>query len=240
MMSRTQRTITIGLWGVVVVCLLGLLALLAAERTRAHARARNADALAAALGDGAILERNADGTFRPATTQPVLDLQFPAPTFALTDQNQKPFDAAALKGKVWTAMFFFSECKGVCPSMRERIESLQHVAADARVHCVSFTADPARDNPERLKKYAVATGIDESRWHLLTGTREQMQAVASGFMLPFDQPTDHSSKIVLVGPDGVVRGFYDSQDTAAMFRLLEDTKKLLATLPSTQPTAAAQ
>lgn len=238
MMSRTQRSITIALWGLVVASLVGLLGLLAADRSgRAHA-ARSEATVLAALKENGIVEVAPDGTLVPAT-QRAADFKFPAPSFSLTDQDGKPFDASQLKGKVWTAMFFFSQCTGVCPSMTERIGALQKVTDDPRVHCVSFTADPARDNPARLKKYAQATKADESRWHLLTGDAAELKRVAFGFKLPFDQPTDHSSKILLVGPDGVVRGYYESQNTDEMFKLMNDVKALLAeTSPATQPVAA--
>lgn len=241
MMSRTQRTITVALWAIVVVGMLGLLGLLAAERRQTRAaEAKQAVLIEQAMTSGTVLERNADGTFAPAT-QHVAGYTFPSPTFTLVDQNNQPFDASQLRGKVWTAMFFFSQCTGVCPSMTEKIETLMTATPDARVHCVSFTADPTRDTPERLKKYAQATKADESRWHLLTGTYDQMKAVAAGFRLPFDKPTDHSPKIMLVGPDGVVRDYYNSQDEAQMARLASDVKALLAESSSTtRPTVAAR
>ena len=225
-MSQTQRTLTVGLWALVVVSLLGLLAM-----TRWEARASQNRAQ---LSAGVPLERDASGALVPATQRVIADYRYPAPQFALVDQQNQPFDSSRLKGKVWTAIFFFSECTGVCPAMTERIESLQKVTPDARVECVSFSVDPTRDTPEKLAKYAAKTHADPARWHFLTGDPKEIHRVAAEFKFPFVEPTDHTSKILLIDQQGVVRKFYSSQDTDEMFRLQDDIKVLLA-----EPSAVA-
>ena len=233
-MSRTQRTVTVGLWGLVVVSLLGLLAVTRWEGRADRARAADRASLAA----GQVLELDAATGRLVPSTQKAVDYTFAAPAFRLVDQQGQPFDSSRLKGKVWTAMFFFSQCTGVCPSMTDKIETLQAATNDPRVNCVSFSVDPARDTPERLAKYAEKTHADPARWHFLTGEVADVKRVASGFRLPFDKPTDHSSKIMLVDQAGTVRNYYESQDDAEMRRLAVDVRRLLDEGPT--PVASAK
>jgi len=227
-MSRAQKSITVVLWVGVVV---GLGLLIAQERWFARGRARPPT-------DGAV---ELDDRGRPATTTVTvrqLPPGFAAPAFDLVDQQGRPFSSDQLKGKVWTAMLFFSRCGGVCPSMTRRISELQAAVGDDRVHFVSFTVDPENDTPETLAAYAAEFKADPQRWHLLTGTPQQMHAVAAGFKLPFDRPADHSSKVLLIDGTGRVQGLYgtspegteagktDNANEAA--RLRADVAKLLA------------
>jgi protein SCO1/2 len=218
-MSLSRKTVTIGLWVFVVVGLLGLLAI---QRQRSER-----DRLASlAVGSGNVaIELNDQGLpVRGAGELPVL---FEAPSFQAINQASQPFDSASLEGHVWTAMFFFSECQGVCPGMMARLRSLHSQLPDPRVRFVSFTVDPANDTPERLAQYAASIGPNESRWHLLTGSVEQMKQIAAEFLLPYEQPADHSSKILLVDQQGRVRGLYSTGVADEMRLLTVDAASLL-------------
>jgi protein SCO1 len=234
-MSGSQKTITVALWGVVVV---GLVVLLAMERT-----ARTADANASATGLNVTAAGGTEAILRPSpaaieldeTGRPVdagqrqLPEQFVAPSFELIDHRDTPFKSDQLAGKVWTAMLFFSECTGVCPMMTSRITDLQNVLTDPRIEFVSFTVDPANDTPQRLGEYARAANA-QPRWHLLTGTVEQMKTTAMGFKVPFNEPADHSSKILLIDARGSVRGIYESREVSEMKLLADDARRLLTEL----------
>lgn len=207
-MSKTQRTITTALWGLVVVSLLALLAL---QRTQSRRQAQAKEA-----------NRSVE------TTQPAEGFLFDAPTFKLVDQDSKTFDSDSLRGKVWTMSFFFSQCQGVCPTMLGRIEDLQQVTDDPNVHFVYFTVDPERDTPERLHQYALEAKADSSRWHMLTGDLAEMQRIAAACYLPFTKPSEHSGKILLVDQKGKVVGFYETRSEEEIARLKTDLKKVLA------------
>jgi protein SCO1 len=227
--SKTQRTITTALWGLVVV---SLLALLAMQRTQARRNAKggvdltNAD-IRQQLAEGKVLEVVGDGIVQPAT-QRAAPYVFEAPTFKLTDQDSQPFDSDSLRGKVWTASFFFSKCQGVCPGMLGRIKALSQAIDSPDAHFVYFTVDPMQDTPERLHEYATEANADSQRWHMLTGSDAEMKRIAAAFKLPYSFPSEHSGKIMLVDQDGKVQGFYESKDSDAMMKLAEDAKKLAA------------
>lgn len=214
-MSSAQRTVTIALWCLVVVSLIGLLAM---QRWAAKREAET--------GSLTTIELNPD---RPTTlpADPREPLNIPAPAFKFVDQNGKPFDAASLKGKIWTFSLFFSECKGICPAMREKFEAVQSTASSPDVHFVLLTVDPERDNPAKLAKYAEVTKLDPLRAHLLTGDIAEIHRVALSFLIPFDLPMNHSGKVMLVDRDGIIRSFYTGTEEAEMARLSKDIQKLL-------------
>jgi len=137
---------------------------------------------------------------------------FDAPAFDLIDPDGKPFGSKDLMGKPYAVMFFFSECQGVCPGMTGRMKHLQSQVEGTDVQIVSFTVDPINDTPEKLAGHRAAIGADGTRWHLLTGTPEQMIAVAKGFNLPYDSPVNHSSAFLLVDRKSKVRGIYATGD----------------------------
>ena len=160
-----------------------------------------------------------------------LPTYYEAPQFALTDQNHKQVTHEQLRGSVWVAMVFFTHCPDICPGMMGRLVDLQESVKDPSVKLVSFSIDPERDTPEQLRQYAERLGADSTRWLLLTGTKDEMFAVAEGLKLSAspaqgDQPIAHTNRMLLIDQAGQVRGVYDSSDDAAMGKLATDAARL--------------
>jgi protein SCO1 len=172
------------------------------------------------------------------------------PAFRLVERSGRPLSLADLRGRPWVADFIFTQCAGACPAMTARMARLRRdVPPD--VQFVSFTVDPAHDTPEVLARYAASFGADEG-WRFVTGPAKDLYALSvAGFKLaamevpPGEQlPTDdrgrwmqaaggdgpflHSSKFVLVDGAGVIRGYYDSTEEAAMRTLAADAAALPA------------
>jgi len=161
------------------------------------------------------------------------------PEFRLVERSGRPLSLADLKGRPWVADFIFTQCAGACPAMTARMARLRRdVSAD--VQFVSFTVDPAHDTPEVLAGYAATFRADEG-WRFVTGPAKDLYALSvAGFKLAAmevppgeqaaggDGPFLHSSKFVLVDGAGVIRGYYDSTDEAAMRTLAADTAALRA------------
>ena len=85
---------------------------------------------------------------------------------------------------------------------------------------VTFTVDPARDDLVALKSYADSRQADPNNWLFLTGEekyvhkllQEQFKQAAERKIGPDVQPGDefgHSTKLILVDKNGVIRGMYD-------------------------------
>ncbi len=147
--------------------------------------------------------------------------------FEFVDQDNRPFGRNDLKGKVWIADFFFTQCMGPCPLLTTRMAELQKDFSNkTNLRFVSFSVDPTHDTSAVLKKYAATYGAHLNNWHFLTGDKEKIfKLVRESFHLAVEQtpPTKpsendilHSLYFVLVDANGTIVGYYDSTDNEAL------------------------
>src|SRR5262249_4114685 len=138
-----------------------------------------------------------------------------------------------------------------CPQVMRTVAQLQDDLADRpNVLFVTFTVNPDKDTPERLKAYAESHGADPDRWLFLTGSYDEIDQVVRSlrFRAGPRKPDalDHSQKLVLLDQAGYVRGYYDgmrhpSLDTEEDFqanlrKLKRDVDELLKPqLPAWMP-----
>jgi protein SCO1/2 len=166
---------------------------------------------------------------KPESTAEVVSAS--VPDFSLVNQKEQPLGLSDLQGKIWVADFIFTHCPTICPVMTQEMAKLQSEFDSEPVYFVSFTVDPERDTPEVLSRYAVQFGADEKRWHFLTGEKDQIYQLANdGFKLSAAQHGGgfpHSTRFVLVTPDGNIHDYYDSRSKPAMKQLRKDVKTLL-------------
>ncbi len=166
--------------------------------------------------------------------QPPLEKFKPVPDFHLTDQRAKTVALSDLKGKVWLADFIYTTCPGPCPMISHRLSDLQKEALkNPDVRFVSISTDPAHDTPEVLQKYAELFHASD-RWLFLTGEKAKVQdLIRNGFSLAIaDQddpknPVVHSTKLVLVDKDGVIRKYFDGQSDENNAEILHDISRLV-------------
>jgi len=164
------------------------------------------------------------------------------PSFALVDQEGKPFGSAEVHGKVWVADFIFTSCSDACPRLTARMRSLQDRLDPAeRIGLLSVTVDPERDTPEKLAEYARISGAHGSLWKFVTGSqREVERTVVNGFhvamgKVPVEASDDalhaqafeilHGDRLVLVDGRGRLRGYYVADDDG-LRRILRDARSL--------------
>jgi protein SCO1/2 len=135
------------------------------------------------------------------------------------------FDLAAHRGGIVLVYFGYTHCPDVCPATLNRLDAvLELLGADQhRVEQVFVTLDPRRDTPELLRAYLsnfepVPVG--------LTGSPEAVAATARGWGVTWRPAKggayiDHTSLVVVVGPDGRERlryGFSQLGNPAAVAR----------------------
>lgn len=153
---------------------------------------------------------------------------------AVTVDGTSPFDAKALKGRVWVADFVYTRCAGPCPILTANMQGLQKRLPKS-VGLLSFTVDPDNDGPEALSAYARKFSADPQRWFFLTGDKpELVRLVRDGFLLPVVENAAasvgeryaHSTKFVLIDANAKIRGWYDGEDGAALDKLVEDARAL--------------
>ena len=149
--------------------------------------------------------------------------------FEFTDQTGKSFASSQLKGKVWVADFFFTNCPGPCPRMSNQLRRVQEATANlAAVRLVSITVDPDRDTPAALEAFAKRYQATPGRWTFLTGRKDLIRNLMSeSFYLGFaDTMQEHSTRFVLVDQDMKIRGFYDSFAKDSIDKMIEDIREL--------------
>src|SRR4051812_44734021 len=158
------------------------------------------------------------------------------PHFQLTDQNGESYGTEQLRGKIWIADFIYSTCPGPCPMISSRMSETQKPLRDTDVELISFSVDPEHDTPAVLRDYASRLNVQPGRWHFLTGDKGVIYRLSvDGFKLAAAENGDtgpiHSTRMVLVDRDDVIRGYYDATDADAVTRLLADTNHLLRAQP---------
>ncbi len=157
------------------------------------------------------------------------------PDFSLVDTDGKPVTRDDLKGHVWVANFFFTNCPAQCPMMNQRMAQIQRALPDgAAARLVSITVDPERDSPEILRDYAKTYGAKDGRWLFLTGDKQAIiQLALEGFKLPAgENPNDHSLRLALIDRDGRIRGYFNSTEDDSIASL---QAQLLSLLTSERP-----
>ncbi len=151
------------------------------------------------------------------------------PEFTLTDSTGAEFGSRALEGKIWIADFVFTNCSGPCPRMSSLMRQLQAALVPIpETKLISFTVDPERDTPEALAAYARRYQAQADRWYFLTGPRETLHRLKREAFLLGDVRgnLDHSTRLVLVDRRGRVRGYYSTEESSDLGRLLADVRRL--------------
>lgn len=161
------------------------------------------------------------------------------PAFELTGSDGKPYSSASLAGKVYVASFVFTTCKNSCPVLGAQMKRLAHSLPEGDGFALlSITVDPDKDTPQALAAYAQALGVDDARWHFLTGKKAVLKAlIQQGYKLaaePGDVVKDergepdilHSSKLVLVDKHGDIRGYYDGLLGSSVEAIRRDALRL--------------
>ncbi len=153
--------------------------------------------------------------------------------FSLTNQNGKTITQNDYTDKIYVADFFFTTCQTICPIMTDHMVQIQNeLAEDQEVFLLSHTVTPEIDTVAQLKRYAVEKGVDDSRWNLVTGNKEEIYNLArKSYLAAKDAPFSpyeliHTENFVLIDKKRRIRGFYDGTDPDAIRQLLSDIEIL--------------
>jgi len=153
--------------------------------------------------------------------------------FTLTDQHEKPFSLHDARGKVVMIFFGFTSCADTCPTTMLRMAAaMKLLGAEAgRVVPVFISVDAKRDTPAAIRQYAA---YFHPSMVALTGTQEQLEAVAAQYRTPVlvREPdengfyvVDHGSRLFLVDPDGKLANMLLYEDPPE--RIAEEVLELL-------------
>jgi protein SCO1/2 len=175
----------------------------------------------------------------PPATASALRKYAVVPPFSLTERSGRNITNNDLFGKIWVADFIFTTCPGPCPLVTANMAKIQAaVEHDPRVQLVTFTVDPTDDTPAVLAAYANKFGADPYRWWFLTGPEKPLyDLIQNGFyqvaqdnhgqkLEQGEFVVTHSTRLVLVDANGIIRGFYDGVDSDGRADLLGAIKTL--------------
>jgi protein SCO1 len=139
----------------------------------------------------------------------------PAPAFTLTAQDGRRLSLVKLRGKVVVITFIYASCADACPLLTAKMAGLQdELGGDfgSNIFFVSITVDPERDTPDVLTRYAQAHSANLSGWAFLTGTPDEIRAVARQYGIYHKKQTggdvDHTFLTSLVDQRGTLRVQY--------------------------------
>lgn len=154
--------------------------------------------------------------------------------FSFVNQANETVSNENVKNKIYVANFFFATCQSICPEMSGNLVNVQkEFENDTSVLILSHSVNPLHDTVEVLKNYAETYGIKKNKWHLLTGDKRAIYALAKNSYLVNALEDDgtpegflHSEMLLLVDTKGRIRGMYDGTDKAEVQKLIKDLKLL--------------
>ncbi len=157
------------------------------------------------------------------------------PDFEYLNQDSVIIKSDMIKGKIWVADFFFTHCPTICPPMTSQMKRLNVNLSDLsdEVQFLSFSIDPDRDTPARLREYINEYGIEAKNWYFFTGDEDETHLLAKDFFSGAERNEEaeggfgHTTYFVIVDREGLVRGIYDGTNTEQVDKLESDLRKLL-------------
>ena len=192
---------------------------------RRHAQDADGNYLKDSLTYPGNQPRNAQGELEPV---PVSDWTY-------TDQLGREISNGDLRGKVHVVDFFFTSCPTICPKVKGQMLRLEEEFGDhPDFALLSFTVDPKRDTPERMKKYAEDLGVKSmDQWRFINGDKFEIYDLDKEYLSIAEENAaapggfDHTGYIVLVDRDGFVRSYATGTDPREVTFLMDDIRLLL-------------
>ncbi len=138
-------------------------------------------------------------------------------------------------GKIYVADFFFTSCPGICKRLTTNLTLVQTAFKDDdKVLLLSHSVTPETDNVDRLQQYAVSYGVIKNKWHLVTGSREQIYGIArNAYYADEDMGVKknssdflHTENILLIDKHRRIRGVYKGTSVKDVNDLIADIKTL--------------
>lgn len=157
------------------------------------------------------------------------------PDFSLVNQRGETISKNDVLGKISVVDFFFTSCPGICPKMTGNMAIVQQEFLESEdVILMSHSVTPEYDSVPVLREYADLKGVQDERWHLLTGDREVIYDLGRNqyFIeedLGVQKGTDgfiHTENFILVDQQGYIRGIYNGLNKTSVNQLIDDIREL--------------
>jgi len=153
--------------------------------------------------------------------------------FSMVNQNGETVTEMNYSDKIYVADFFFTTCPNICPMMTANMLYIQEKLKEDDIMLASFSVTPEIDTVEVLKEYSLDKGVNDEKWNLMTGDREQIYNLArKSFLVAKEDPLGgenqmiHTENFVLIDKEKRIRGYYDGTKLEEMEKLLADIEIL--------------
>lgn len=152
---------------------------------------------------------------------------------------------ASLKGKIWLASYLYSDSPEKAPAVAHVLKEIwQEFGKDARLHFVTFSANPEADTPQKRTDFLRQHGVDDARWWFLTADARNLSRFVSRYLqlMPAHPvaspglsaswgPFEHDLRVALIDEKANVRGRYqliqNESGSQQLARLRRDLSYLL-------------
>lgn len=155
--------------------------------------------------------------------------------FNLINQEGDTITEKNFEDKIYVVDFFFTICPGICPKMTANMTELQEeFLADDDVLLLSHSVTPEMDSVSVLKEYAEEKGIVSNKWHLVTGSQQEIYKLGRkdyfveedlGLQKEEDEFL-HTENFVLIDKNRHIRGIYNGLNKTSIRQLITDIKTL--------------
>jgi protein SCO1 len=142
---------------------------------------------------------------RPLVGGAIADPPQPAPDFTLTDQFGQSLSLGSLTGKPVAMTFIYTNCTDVCPIISANMHRAYGLLGSraAQTALLAVTVDPEHDDVAQARSYSDVMGLTHE-WHILTGSRPQLQSVWAAYGIDARQaPAAASGRAAENSPEGI-------------------------------------
>ena len=155
--------------------------------------------------------------------------------FSFQNQDGEVLTQETFVGKIYVTDFFFTSCGGICPKMTSNMKLLQdEFIDDDKILLLSHSVTPDRDSVSVLKAYAKTQEIISGKWHLVTGSKEEIYKLGrKDYFVEEDLGVDkdnddflHTENFVLIDKNSHIRGIYNGLNKTSVNQLIIDIHTL--------------
>lgn len=155
--------------------------------------------------------------------------------FKFVNQDSNFVTHENFKDQIYVSDFFFTSCPTICPIMKtQMLRVYERFKENDQIGILSHTIDPQHDTVAVLKEFATRLGVEDDKWHFVTGNKEDIYRIGqtSYMVSAVEDPSEpggfiHSGAFILVDKQRRIRGVYDGTKEDQVDRLMSDMLVLL-------------
>ncbi len=148
--------------------------------------------------------------------------------YALINQRGEKISLTEQAAKPRVVSFFFTSCPHICPKIQTHIGEVSKRFPEKALY-YSISIDPERDSVERLGEFSKKYNASGSEnWSFLRASEADVKSILKDmFKLGSgEDPMEHTTRVVLLGADGKIQGYYRGLESDDMARLAKDLELL--------------